>query len=254
MPLLTLSGAQKVQKTKVIGLVLVAILATASVGGFVVYAQSTSTSKVPDYIAIAEKTRDQAKELADLAHSKGVNMSRVYALIDRGSQILEEAKTHLANNETARAVSKARVAMQYFTNAIRGVDTLFTREIRKEQIVQGLMNLITRLENRIQKIREEVAASNVSQTVKDEINASLDEAQNHLNLAKEALSDSKPRIEAAAKEIREANHDIYEAVKTFREAIGKRSEAVNLRAGERGRVSERNFDKEIRWNITPGHR
>ena len=163
-------------KTKTVGLVLVAILATAAVGNFV-HEQSSGASKIPDYIAIAEKARDQARELVGLAASKGVNATRAYALIEKGSAVLDEAKTHLANNETAKAVSKTHVAMEYFTSAIRAVDHTFVQEIRKEETIKGLMNLITRLESRIQAIRDEVAKSNVSQTVKDEVNKRLDEAQ-----------------------------------------------------------------------------
>ncbi|MBM3897860.1 MAG: hypothetical protein FJ358_04970 [Thaumarchaeota archaeon] len=233
-------------KTKTIGLVLVAILATAAVGNLV-YAQSSGASKIPDYITIAEKTRDQARELAGLAASKGVNATRAYALIEKGSAVLEEAKSHFARNETVKAVSKTHVAMEYFTNAIRVIDHTFVQEIRKEETIRGLMNLITRLESRIQTIRDELARSNVSQAVKDEVNKHLDEAQRHLNLAKAALTAAEPDIDTAAKEIRGANQEIQQAIKTFREALGKRPAAASLR----GRPSKDNlrgleFDNEFK--------
>ena len=227
-------------KTKTIGLVLVAILATAAVGNFV-YAQSSGASKVPDYITVAEKARDQARELAGLAASKGVNATRAYALIEKGSALLEEAKSHFANNQTARAVAKTHLAMEYFTNAIRAVDHTFVQEIRKDETIKGLMNLITRLESRIQTIRDGIAQSNVSQTVKDEVNTHLDEAQRHLNLAKTALTQVQPDIKTAAMEIRSANNEIQQAIKTYREALGERPAAANLRE-KHGRDNVRGLD------------
>jgi hypothetical protein len=229
-------------KTKTIGLVLVAILATAAVGNFV-YAQSSGASIVPDYITVAEKARDQARELVGLAASKGVNATIAYALIEKGSALLEEAKSHFANNQTARAVAKTHLAMEYFISAIRAVDHTFVQEIRKEETIRGLMNLITRLESRIQTIRDTVAQSNVSQTVKDEVNKNLDEAQRHLNLARTALTQPQPDVETAAKEIRGANQEIQQAIKTYREALGRRPAAASPR-GRLGRDNVRGLDLE----------
>ena len=213
------------QKAKTIGLVLVAILATAVVGN-TVYAVS-SASKIPDYIAVAEQARDQAKELANLAATKGVNATRAYAMIGKGSAALEEAKSLLSKNETARAIARTHQAMAFFSNAIMAVDNTYMREVRKDETVKVMQNLITRLESRIQTIRDEVAKSNVSQTVKDDLNKHLGAAKGHLDSAKAALTAADPNIDTAAKEIRGANQEIQQAIKAYRDAIGKRPEAVN---------------------------
>ena len=227
------------QKAKTIGLVLVAILATAVVGN-TVYAVS-SASKIPDYIAVAEKARDQAKELANLAQSKGVNVSRAFAMIDKGSAALEEAKSLLSKNETARAIAKTHQAMAFFSNANLAIDKVLITEVRKDEIVKAMLNMVTRVESRIQTIRDEVAKTNVSQTVKNDINKHLDAAKGHLDSAKAALTAADPNVDTAAKEIRGANQEIQQAIKTYRDAIGKRPEAANPR-GRQGRENPRSTD------------
>src|SRR3970282_2229823 len=117
----------------------------------------------------------------------------------------------------------------------------FVQEIRKDETIKGLMNLITRLESRIQTIRDGIAQSNVSQTVKDEANTHLDEAQGHRNLAKTALTQVQPDIKTAAMEIRSANNEIQQAIKTYREALGERPAAANLRE-KHGRDNVRGLD------------
>lgn len=219
------------QKTKVIGLALIAILVVAAAANYA-YAATTKV-KVPDYIAFAEQTRDKAKELASFAESKGLNVTRIKAAVDKGSALLEEAKSLLKNNETARAVKKAHEAMEYFIGAIKALDHGFVNEIRKEETVRTLQTAIKRHEEHIQKIREEVRASKVSQSVKNEVNKHLDDAQRHLNLAKEALRGDDPDVKKAAHELREANHEIHKAVKIFREATKGRSGAKSNEVRDR---------------------
>lgn len=233
------ASALKMQKTKTIGLVLVAILATATIGNFV-YAAPSSASKIPDYIATAEKARDQAKELANLAQSKGVNASKALAMIDKGSAALEEAKSLLSKNETAKAIAKTHQAMAFFSNAIMVVDNVFMKEVRKDETVKEMLNLITRLESRIKTIGDEVAKSNVSQSVKDDVNKHLDAAQKHLDTAKAALTAADPNVDTAAKEIRGANQEIQQAIKTYRDALDKRP-ASNTR-GRHGKDDARGLD------------
>ena len=222
---------------------LVAILATAAIGN-TVYAVS-SASMIPDYIAVAEKARDQArdqaKELANLAQSKGVNASRPFAMIDKGSAALEEAKSLLSKNETARAITKTHQAIAFFSNAIMAVDNVFGREVRKDETAKAILNLITRLESRIQTIRDELGKSNVSQTVKNDVNKHLNSAQNHLDLAKATLTAADPNVDTAAKEVRGANQEIQQAIKTYRDAIGKRLEAANPRE-RHGKANARSLD------------
>ncbi|MBI2127342.1 MAG: hypothetical protein HYU02_08560, partial [Thaumarchaeota archaeon] len=236
-------------KTKVLGLALVVVLATgglvnllafaephrrnddarqAGVLGIVARADANKTT-AENLIAVAEQAMKNAQSLADLAASKGVNASHAKSLITRGSNLLDDAKKLLTNNMTGRAMLHTRQAMEAFGRVDVAIANAFIHLETVQEMVERLQKVIVKTEEQTQKLRDTVRNSNLSQSVKDQIYAHLDAAQEHVDIAKGDLASNPPKVRDATHELREAYREIETAIKIMRE-IGAGKHGRNVEA------------------------
>jgi hypothetical protein len=234
-------------KTSAIGLALVAVLIAGGLVNFLASAEphrrndearqavplgvvarvEANKTTAENLIAIAELAMKNAQSLTDLAASKGVNVSHAKSLIARGSNLLDDAKKLLTNNMTGRAMLRTRQAMEAFGRVDTVIANAFIHVETAKEMEASLQKVIAKTEEQIQKLRETVKNSNLSQSVKDEINAHLDTAQKHVDTAKEDLASTPPKVSDAAHELRDGHREIQAAIKILREhGIGKQSRNV----------------------------
>lgn len=234
-------------KTKVLVLALIAVLAAGGLVNFLAFAEphrrnddvrqvvpldivaraEADKTAAENLIAIAEQAMKNAQSLTDLAANKGVNMSHAKSLIGRGSILLDEAKKLLTNNMTRRAMLRTRQAMEAFGRVDVAIANAFINMETAQEMAERLQKVIVKTEEQIQKLRETVKNSNLSQSVKDKINAHLDTAQKHVDTAKGDLASTPPKVRDAAHELQGAHREIEAAIKIMREnGIGKHSRNV----------------------------
>ncbi len=234
-------------KTKVLGLALVVVLATGGLVNFLAFAEphrrnddarqagalgivaraDANKTTAENLIAVAEQAMKNAQSLTDLAASKGVNVSHAKSLIARGSNLLDDAKKLLTNNMTGRAMLRTRQAMEAFGRVDVAIANTFIHLETVQQMVERLHKVIAKTEEQIQKLRDTVKNSSLSQSVKDEINAHLDTAQKHVDVAKGDLASTPPKVRDAARELQGAHREIEAAIKIMREnGIGKHGRNV----------------------------
>ncbi|MBI2127330.1 MAG: hypothetical protein HYU02_08500, partial [Thaumarchaeota archaeon] len=137
--------------------------------------------------------------------------------IARGSNLLDDAKKLLTNNMTGRAMLRTRQAMEAFGRVDIAIANAFIHLETVQQMVERLPKVIVKTEEQIQKLRDTVKNSNLSQPVKDQIYAHLDAAQEHVDVAKGDLASNPPKVRVATHELREAYREIETAIKIMRE-------------------------------------
>ncbi len=213
---------------KVANVIVSVVLAAALLGALSaprlgVYGAEQDKSRAEVFVEIAKKALETTLSLRDLAQSKGLDITRMNALIARGEALLKEAEGQLANNEFQKASEKAREAMKAFSDAIRSLGKAFDKEEEEQERGQGILEAISRARDRIEKIRaslpETEGASQKLVEAVNKVKGLLSEAEKLLGEAEAVIQSSPSNASEAAKKMAEANRKLAEAHRALEEAL-----------------------------------
>lgn len=174
-----------------------------------VEAQQDDQMKAKIFIQIAENVRNIAVEFVKQGNATGVDISVATAYIEEGNIILGQAGAAYERGEYSLAVFHARMAQREFRNALRN---LGPESPPAEEQEEQLLEALKRARETILRIRSVLSSSTgISQSLREQINAKLDRAENLLNEADSLLRLQTGNTSEAAHKLDQSERLIVES-------------------------------------------
>jgi len=169
-------------------------------------AQQDDEAKAKIFIQIAENVRNIALEFIKQANATATDISVATAYVEEGTIILGQAKAAYERGEYSLAVFHARMAQREFRNALRNLGP--ETPPAEEQLLEALQ----RARETILRIRSTLSSSTgISQSLREQINAKLDWAENLLNEADSLLRLQTGNTSGAAQKLDQSEKLIVES-------------------------------------------
>jgi len=167
-------------------------------------------TKAKTFIQIAEKARGIALEFIERAKATGKEVSMAATLVEEGSILLNKARAAYEKEDYDPATADAKLAQEKFRDALKalGPETPSTEE---QEAKTQLLEAIERARERIRRVREALSNSTgITEGLRGEIRAKLDQAEGLLNEAESALKSNAKNTSDAARRLAQAEKLISE--------------------------------------------
>ena len=174
-----------------------------------VEAQQDDQTEAKLFIQIAENVRNIVLESIKQANATGTDISVATAYVEEGNIILGQAKAAYERGEYSLAAFHARMAQREFRNALRN---LVPESPPAEEQEEQLLEALKRARETILRIRSTLSSSTgISQSLREQINAKLDRAENLLNEADSLLRSRTGNTSEAAQKLDQSEKLIVES-------------------------------------------
>jgi len=172
-------------------------------------AQQDDQTKAKIFIQIAENVRNIVLEFIKQANATGMDISVATAYVEEGNIILGQARAAYERGEYSLAVFHARMAQREFRNALRN---LGPESPPAEEQEEQLLEALKRARETILKIRSTLSSSTgISQSLREQINAKLDRAEDLLNEADSLVRSGTGSTSEAAQKLDQSEKLIVES-------------------------------------------
>ena len=142
-----------VMSRKILGFGLIALLVGLGVVPILqASAQQQDRVRAEQFVQIAQRAKQHALSIREMAASKGVSISKMDGLIVEGDALLKDAQTSLADNRLEASRDKAILAMKKYTEAIRSLGETLRPD--SQEVERENQEIAKRDAERIQHIRE----------------------------------------------------------------------------------------------------
>src|SRR3990170_7963782 len=115
-------------------------------------AQQQDRVRAEQFVQIAQRAKQHALSIKEMAVSKGVSTTKMDGLIAEGDALLKDAQTFLADNKLTDAITKASLAMRKYTEAIKSLGETLRPDSREAE--RENQEIAKREAERIQRVRE----------------------------------------------------------------------------------------------------
>lgn len=115
-------------------------------------AQQQDRVRAEQFIQIAQRAKQHALSIKEMAVSKGVSTSKMDGLVAEGDALLKDAQTFLASNKLADAITKASLAMKKYTEAIKSLGETLKPDSKEAE--RENQEIAKREAERLQRVRE----------------------------------------------------------------------------------------------------
>ncbi len=208
------------RRPRLIVLALLAILAAAL--ALAPAYSSTPTQSSENSIQIAERAQAIAEQLRLLAQSKGLDTQQLAALIQQGTNLLNDARTSNSQGNYLLALTKAREAQAAFRDSLESFSASSIAGSSGADQAAGILVAVERARLRIGELRAAIATyqnlvpANQQSAVNVEwANANLTTAESNLKSVENLLKGSSPDVSSAALALAQAEKSIALALKAM---------------------------------------
>lgn len=208
------------RRPRLIALPLLAILAAAL--ALAPAYSSTPTQTAENFIQIADRAQAITSQVRLLAQSQGLDTEQVAALIQQGTNLLNDARTSNSQGNYQLALAKAREAQAAFRDALELLNVSSLTGASGADEAAGILVAAERAKLRIAELRrvietyQNLVPANQQSAVNVEwANANLTTAESSLTNVENLLKASSPDVSSAAQALSQAEKGIGLALKAM---------------------------------------